>query len=128
MLCQINYLRPQQTPLVSVWLVKVNRHKLIANLRCEFAVIHRTVVGHCLQKVVLVYLLFELSLVVILAVVLFALVLGPLLPAILIEAVSKHKDELHDLLVVPLVDHLTAVSQIEHKYFICCQHISFCLR
>ena len=124
MLRQVNDLAPQQAPLIPIRLIQVNSHELVADLRRKLAIVHLTVGRIGLEDVKLVTPLSQLLLIVILSVVLLALVLGPLLPSILIEAVAKHEDELHDLPVVSVVDHLAAVAQVQDKDLVGRQHVA----
>ena len=128
MLSQVNDLVSEEPALVSVRLIKVDRHEFVADLGCKLAVIHLAVGRHVFEHIEFVNALAQLLLVVILAIVLLALVLGPLLPAILVEAVGEHEDELHNLVVVSFVHHLTAVSQVQHKDLVRGQHIPLRLR
>ena len=96
MLRQVNDLAPQQAPLIPIRLIQVDRHELVADLGRELAIVHLAVGRIGLEDVKLVTPLSQLLLVVILAVVLFALVLGLFLPlpiselTLLICVHSKH--------------------------------------
>ena len=124
MLGQVDNFRPCQPTLVPIRLIQVDGHELIADFRSEFTVVHLTKGRHSSQRFELIAPLLELLFVIVLSVVLFALMFGPLLPSVLVETVAEHEDELHDLFVVPFIDHLGAVSQIQHEDLVGSQHVT----
>jgi hypothetical protein len=123
-LCQINDLTPADLPLIPIRLIQVNGHKLVANLRSKLTVVHLTKGRGRRQSLILIYGLLEFLLIVVLPIVVFAFVLGPLSPPILIKTVAEHQDELDYLFVVAFVDHLGAVTEIENEDLIGIQHIA----
>lgn len=86
-LCEVYNFGSQKPALVPVRLVQVDGDELVANFGGELAVVDLAVGRHVFEHFELVDALAELLLVVVLPVILLALVLGPLLPAILVEAV-----------------------------------------
>ena len=103
---QVDNLGPLNLPLIPIRFIQVDRYELVADLGSEFAIIHLSVRGDRLERVILITLLLQLHFVVVLSVELFAFVLGPLLPPVLVEAIGEHQDKLHYLAIVCLTDHL----------------------